>query len=228
MLFLLAALVSVLAVVLCSLSLRRRQRGRAAVAAAPQSHHVLVVGGSFAGLSCCARLLSAVGADSAQSVRVTLVEPRDYFEYTPGILRALVRPAHYGQLVTPSSGLGLATDPRFTHRRAVVTDIDVQRRRVRLAAGASSPAAAERGGEEKEEQEELWLPYDFAVLATGSSYAQDIKPRSLLVPAAADGESWLERHSLPHRRRELAALNARLRDSRHVVIVGAGLVGVVR
>ena len=47
--------------------------------------HVLVVGGGFAGLT-LARRLAASAAPAA--LRVTLVEPKHFAEYTPGVLRA--------------------------------------------------------------------------------------------------------------------------------------------
>jgi len=51
---------------------------------------VLVVGGSFAGL-CIAR-------DLKDHYLVTIVDAKEYFEYTPGVLRAYVKPKHFDAL----------------------------------------------------------------------------------------------------------------------------------
>jgi len=56
----------------------------------PQQRRVLVVGGSFAGL-CCAR-------DLKDHYLVTIVDAKEYFEYTPGVLRAYVKPKHLDAL----------------------------------------------------------------------------------------------------------------------------------
>jgi len=50
----------------------------------------LVVGGSFAGL-CVAR-------DLKSDFMVTIVDAKEFFEYTPGVLRAYVKPAHLDAL----------------------------------------------------------------------------------------------------------------------------------
>merc|ERR1712007_379309 len=51
---------------------------------------LLVVGGSFAGL--------CVGRDMKSRFHVTIVDAKEYFEYTPGILRAYVKPKHFDAL----------------------------------------------------------------------------------------------------------------------------------
>lgn len=51
---------------------------------------VLVIGGSFAGL-CVAR-------DMATHFLVTIVDAKEFFEYTPGILRCFVKPKHFDSL----------------------------------------------------------------------------------------------------------------------------------
>mmetsp|Transcript_12088 Transcript_12088/g.21793 ORF Transcript_12088/g.21793 Transcript_12088/m.21793 type:complete len:472 (+) Transcript_12088:67-1482(+) len=57
----------------------------------PATHRrVLVIGGSFAGL-CCAR-------DLTYHYLVTIVDAKEYFEYTPGVLRAYVKPKHLDSL----------------------------------------------------------------------------------------------------------------------------------
>merc|ERR1712137_1275665 len=67
--------------------------GQAATTAAgvpPSMSRVLIVGGSFAGL--------CVGRDMKSRFHVTIVDAKEYFEYTPGILRAYVKPKHFDAL----------------------------------------------------------------------------------------------------------------------------------
>ena len=60
---------------------------------------VAVVGGGFAGLTAARNLASHAG------VEVLLCDQRSYFEYTPGILRAWVKPETHQRLVNPISKL---------------------------------------------------------------------------------------------------------------------------
>lgn len=52
---------------------------------------ILVIGGSFAGLCMYRHLYSYYD--------ITVVDPKEFFEYTPGILVAFVDPNHYDKLV---------------------------------------------------------------------------------------------------------------------------------
>ena len=79
--------------------------------AAPSGRRVLVVGGSFAGLTFCHELLHRLPATHSD-VAVLLVEPRQWFEYTPGVLRALVRPSHHRSLLTPIAHTRAGSDER--------------------------------------------------------------------------------------------------------------------
>merc|ERR1712039_1057733 len=56
----------------------------------PAQRRVLVIGGSFAGL-CVAR-------DLREHFLVTIVDCKEFFEYTPGVLRAYVKPKHLDAL----------------------------------------------------------------------------------------------------------------------------------
>lgn len=67
----------------------------------PPPASVIIVGASFAGLAAARTLLHAPHAKNRRALRVTLIEPRDYFEYTPGILRAFVVPEHAEGLCVP-------------------------------------------------------------------------------------------------------------------------------
>jgi len=56
----------------------------------PSQRRVLVIGGGFAGL--------AVGRDLRDEFLVTIVDAKEFFEYTPGVLRAYVKPEHLDHL----------------------------------------------------------------------------------------------------------------------------------
>jgi len=56
----------------------------------PAQRRVLVIGGGFAGL--------AIGRDMRDEFLVTIVDAKEFFEYTPGVLRAYVKPEHLNHL----------------------------------------------------------------------------------------------------------------------------------
>jgi len=55
-----------------------------------QKKRVLIVGGQFSGLFCA--------RDLKKHFHCTIVDCKEFFEYTPGILRAYVKPAHFDSL----------------------------------------------------------------------------------------------------------------------------------
>jgi len=57
---------------------------------APAKRKVLVVGGQFSG--------GFTARELKKKFHVTIVDAKEYFEYTPGILRAFVKPAHFDAL----------------------------------------------------------------------------------------------------------------------------------
>ena len=202
----------------------------AAAAAEDAECRVVVVGGGFAGLTLCRLLLSS--PHRPRRLSVSLVEPRDYFEYTPGILRALVRPSHHPTLMSRIDHLPLTRAPGFTHVRAVASSVSLSERLV-------------VAGEQR-------LPFDFVVLAAGSAYDAELKPLDLTSRQSAEGEGLCtpisasaaepaERttpsgaasavpfiHSMQHRLSSIQQLHTRLVAASTIIIVGAGLVGVVR
>ena len=135
---------------------------------------VLVVGGSFAGLTFCRELLHRLPVSSgavASRVSVTLVEPRLWFEYTPGVLRALVRPSHHAALLTDISDTALVRDARFEHVQGV------------CAALSDRAALVSEAGQAGDGH---WLPFDYCVLALGSGYSEHIKQRDTTTTTATD------------------------------------------
>lgn len=202
---------------------------------------VVVVGGSFAGLTFCRELLHRVPPPSGGSpaVAVTLVEPRQWFEYTPGVLRALVRPAHHPSLLTPLAHTTAGRDGRVAHVQGVCT-----------ALSSCAALVVVEGGEER------WLPFDYCVLALGSGYGEHIKQQDtvaseeggvdgahggpvLAAPCCSASEASSRSSSpsicplpssaptIAQRLGALSSVHSALEASQEVLIVGAGLVGVV-
>ena len=123
---------------------------------------VVILGGGFAGVTTALHLERAFGADP--SVRLTLVSDTNALLFTP-----LLAEVAGGSLEAAHISCPLRTTLRRTAViRGRVTEIDLERRRVRLACGTRVPRPAvdtRKCGEE--------LAYDHLVLALGavSSYA---------------------------------------------------------
>lgn len=107
---------------------------------------VAIVGGSFAGLQAQRALSDAFD--------VTLIDLKDYFEYTPGVLRCFVEPSHLRSLTTPL--------PRRRNRLLLAEVLEVTPSAVRLRHSGAS--------------EEALLEFDFLLLGCGSCYPGPIKP----------------------------------------------------
>jgi len=108
---------------------------------------VVIVGASFGGLAAL-RELSGI-----RGLKVTLVDFKDFFEYTPGALRCLVQPSWLNEL----------TKPLPSSRNALVTA---------EMTGVDHKAVTLKGSDGKETK----LAFDYLVLAIGSTYAAPIKP----------------------------------------------------
>src|SRR3989344_3179021 len=102
---------------------------------------LVVIGGGFAG-SIIARRLE-------QRMDVTLIDAKEYFEFTPGILRALVR---------------------FNHLSAIQALHASYLRRTRVVVGTANHISTNQV-----QVGNQTLPYDYLVIATGSRYATPIK-----------------------------------------------------
>eukprot|EP00741_Cyanophora_paradoxa_P002188 tig00000553_g2121.t1 len=106
---------------------------------------VVVCGGGFAGVKLVHQLHGEFD--------VTLVDPKEFFEYTPGILRAFVDPGHFhAALAVDYAALPAA----FV--RGELEEVLAERVAVRTPEGRRE------------------LPFDFLVLATGLGYAPPVRP----------------------------------------------------
>lgn len=173
---------------------------------------VLVIGAQFAGL--------VAAKDLKKNFQVTVVDCKEYFEYTPGILRAYVKPSHFDALTfTTQSVIERKYKIKFLWGEVKTLN-------------ESSAMVKPMFGEDEEE-----ITFDYCVIASGCNFGPFHKwGESLWFPTVHECErpegSWphIDERFLEGRRRHileeheaLKALNAR---GSTVLVVGAGFIGV--
>merc|ERR1712187_480008 len=180
----------------------------------PQQRRVLIIGGSFAGL-CCAR-------DLKDHYLCTIVDAKEFFEYTPGVLRAYVKPKHLDALT-------FTLFPVIEERMGCkliwgeVTKLD----------GPERTATIKPMFTDKEET----LDWDYCLITAGCNFGPFHKwGESLWFPTihakAIPEGSWphLDERFLEGRRRhileEYNTIKALNEKSATILVVGAGFIGV--
>jgi NADH dehydrogenase FAD-containing subunit len=138
---------------------------------------VVIIGGGFAGTT-AAKMLE-------RDFAVTLIDVKNYFEFTPGILRTVLEPSHMRNIQSLHS--------HYLHRTKIVTDTVV---------AADGKVVKTETGE---------YPYDYLVIASGSSYNPPIKESCVVIATRA--EHLREHHN-------------QLNRANSILIIGGGLVGV--
>lgn len=138
---------------------------------------IVIIGGGFAGTTAARKL--------EHEFAVTLIDTKNYFEFTPGILRTVLEPSHMRAIQSLHS--------HYLHKAAIVTDtvVDVDTKVVRTKTEA--------------------YPYDYLIIASGSSYNPPIKESCIVIATRA--EHLREHHN-------------RLDRADSALIIGGGLVGV--
>ena len=164
---------------------------------------VVIVGGSFSGLRAQRELSSRFD--------VTVVDIKEYFEYTPGVLRLFTQPENLGKLVSPlptarsNLVVGEATTVTPTHLKVRVSQ---RNRQASAIEGACSRKLL------SSDEETVMLPYDYLLLGCGAGYpCAPIKPTSSECTLTSRQATW-------------TAAATTLRTAADVIVVGAGLVGV--
>jgi len=152
---------------------------------------VLVVGGSFAGLAAVRKL--------QKSTEVTLCEPKEYFEYSPGILHILTG--------SPSANTILSPLSQCAEKSKVVNGY------FKGVNPTKKVALIQHTNGDFEE-----ILYDFLIIATGRGYAAPIRPLS----AMPYGSSL----NIPDRMEEIKLFRQRMQEKKKIVVTGGGLVGV--
>ena len=150
---------------------------------------VVVVGGGFCGAMVAYRL------DKNPDLHVTLLDTKEYVENTPAVPRLMCLAGEEFEEMFNQSHLNHTA---YVKNGDVVIGSLAAVRTDHILYGAKAGLAAKA------------LPYDYLVIATGTSYQSDIKT---------------EGTSIEHRRRSFEIEHKRLEDSPAAVVVGAGLVG---
>ena len=113
---------------------------------------VVIIGGGFAGSSLAKRL--------EQQFTVTLIDTKDYFEFTPGILRTIVEPDHAGKI-------------QILHHQYL------KRTTIIVAEVQEVTATAVILGQRK-------IEYDYLVICSGSRYSLPIKEHNVILATRAE------------------------------------------
>ena len=139
--------------------------------------HIVIMGGGFVG--------STVAQSLESTCTVTLIDSKNYFEFTPGILRTLVEPEHRKNIqVLHASYLKKTRIMKGEVTRVTPHAVFVNKKKI---------------------------SFDYLVIATGSSYTTPIKAQNIVLSTRVE---------------ILRKYYAKLEQSKSVLIIGGGLVGV--
>lgn len=193
---------------------------------------VVVVGGGPTGLFCADRL--------RHHFEVTVVDGKEFFEFTPSILRAVVDPAHHSRITFGYRDvLERELGVEFVLGEASLIDSNpTVGGDASIRHGGAVHVVSPGGGPNR-------LHFDYCVVAVGASngfwkprLSREPPPPGLAALAGREDQVPTERlkaavgrepqpeRGLDARRYALQAMRERIAASSGVVVVGAGLVGV--
>ena len=178
----------------------------------PPVTRVAVLGGGFAGLT-AARTLA-----SHRAVEVLLIDQREYFEYTPGILRAWVEPQVHQRLVNPIRRLlrsKRASFQRVPPGFAASLEEQPSGQSTRPLKFVVRPSLEGADDEEEAASQVVEYDCDYAILATGGELSPVSDDR--LLP---DGTIKARRARLEEQ------VSAVMANATSALVVGGGLTGV--
>lgn len=177
----------------------------------PQTHkRVVVLGGGPTGLLCADRL--------RHQFEVTVVDSKQYFEYTPSILRAVVQPAHM-------------SDITFDYRQVLEGQLGIEfvqgdAGKIDVAHGVSGLGAKTVTLKNTTGPSKLYFDYCVVAVGVGNGiWKPRTDPEAPTGPTSGPPPTSDER-TLDGRRSTLQSLRQQIASSRGVLIIGAGLVGV--
>mmetsp|Transcript_15903 Transcript_15903/g.34843 ORF Transcript_15903/g.34843 Transcript_15903/m.34843 type:complete len:720 (+) Transcript_15903:39-2198(+) len=174
---------------------------------------VVVLGGGPSGLFCADRL--------RHHFEVTLVDTKDFFEFTPSILRAVVDPSHYAKIT-------------FDYRSVLEGELGVEfvQAQATKVEMLDNPSSAGRGlvTITDKDGEARSLHFDYCIVAVGVSNGvwKPRMPGDRPVDKSIGGSGLVTPAELciEDRREALRQIRDGIYRARGAVIVGAGLVGV--
>lgn len=166
-----------------------------------KSKHVVIVGGSFAGL-CAARHLS-----NHKDLDITIIEPRKVFEYVPGACHLLAGSKAYNELITPIEeclpnkvkhvqGLFLGLKPHKL--QALIKQINTNDKD-NINTSTNNNV--------------IEMDYDAIIICTGRGYTTPIR-------SSEEGRTFDGRINELEKKKEL------VHGANSILIIGGGLVGV--
>ena len=154
--------------------------------------------------------------------RIVLIDQRDYFEYTPGVLRLFCQPNHFANIAKkfPRRPESLSATHEFIHGRVVSIFGEPSTVSPRNSAEnppqklvAYHPIVTNSSGATILAPSTKIIRYDYIILATGATYPLPIRPSP---------SEW----TLVERRRGWKNVYKGLMKARRVIVLGAGAVGV--
>ena len=149
---------------------------------------VVVVGGSFAGLAAC-RYLSS-------NAEVTLIDPKEFFEYTPGILHVLTGSKSRDIIISPLKQVASKSTKILN---GCFQGLSLKDQQVIVKSSSND--------------ETINVPYDYLIIATGRGYGAPIKPASTTL-------------TIKQRLSEIDTFIKKINDANNILVIGGGLVGV--
>lgn len=158
---------------------------------------IVIVGGGCAGHTLAYNL--------QKKAEVTLIDPKDYFEFPIAVPRLLVQPDKLQAQIPFAEFL-----PQVKLVQGFATDVDDQKKVVTV-----KPANVKAGGDGDGVDQKAQLVevgYDYLILASGSRYR--------------GGLFKSERFTVKERKAEIHQVHEALVEAKHVAVVGSGAVGV--
>mmetsp|Transcript_4635 Transcript_4635/g.8893 ORF Transcript_4635/g.8893 Transcript_4635/m.8893 type:complete len:284 (-) Transcript_4635:1206-2057(-) len=178
--------------------------------------HIVVVGGGPSGLAfaqtaaaklCTTEHHQKNGKAGSSQVEITLLEKRDYYFHSIGSLRALVDENFIKKLFFPYDNALSGYPGARIVTQAHVLSVDYATKVVQYKKGSDFVS----------------LPYDYLVLATGSSYTDPIKPNPQPSTTEQPRQNDESRNAIEQ---SLLETNKKIQASNRILVVGGGAVGI--
>jgi len=182
---------------------------------------VVIVGGNFSGLAALWYLIRN-NFSSRRRLKIVLIEQREYFEYTPGILRLLCEPQKFFQL---AQRLPHDASTHQVLQGKVLSILEdnpsnsASPKKILTYQPIPNPAIPSK-----------MISYDYLILATGANFSAPISPavsdkENNTLPDG-NGQAFTRGFMMKGRHQTWQEEHQRLEDAKSIIILGGGAVGV--